>query len=233
MVGDVNRRRVLREDVRDILMKRILDGSLAPGDRIVETRVARQFGVSQAPVREALRDLELFGFVACSAFRSATVRRMSVEDHLQLYPIRAVLEGLAARCSATRITDSGIRRLERLSAVILRAAARRDDRTERAADLRFHRTVVACAGNRLLLQWWDRMQLATSSFPSPARALRMRQDSPDRHQALIEALRARDPVRAEFEIRRLVEEPGEWLRDAVTARGASPRYDATPQTDVS
>ena len=75
-------RRVLREEVRDQLIKAILDGHLAPGDRIVEMRIAQQFGVSQTPVREALRDLELFGFIASSPFKGATVRQMSTEDHL-------------------------------------------------------------------------------------------------------------------------------------------------------
>src|SRR3954453_647287 len=86
-------RRVLREDIRDRLMEEILNGRLAPGDRIVETRVARQFGVSQAPVREALRDLELFGFVVSSPFRGAIVREIPVEELVQIYPIRAMLEG--------------------------------------------------------------------------------------------------------------------------------------------
>src|SRR5512132_2269653 len=123
-------RRVLREEVRDHLMKAILDGHLAPGDRIVETRIAQEFGVSQAPVREALRDLELFGFVESSPFRGATVRQMSTEDHLQLYPIRAVLEGLAARYAATRITEAGLRKLEKTIATMQSAAARGDERAQ-------------------------------------------------------------------------------------------------------
>jgi len=58
-------RRVFREEIREKLIDDIISGRLAPGSRIVETRLAQQFGVSQAPVREALRDLELFGFVVC------------------------------------------------------------------------------------------------------------------------------------------------------------------------
>jgi DNA-binding GntR family transcriptional regulator len=105
-------RRVLREDIRDQLIESILGGHLAPGDRIVETRIAQQFGVSQAPVREALRDLELFGFIVTSPFRGAIVRQISVEELVQIYPIRAVLEGLAARDAAVRITDAGLKKLE-------------------------------------------------------------------------------------------------------------------------
>ena len=208
-------RRVLREEVRDHLMKEILDGHLAPGDRIIETRIAQQFGVSQAPVREALRDLELFGFVASSPFRGATVRQMSTEDHLQLYPIRAVLEGLAARYAATRISDSGLKRLEKLMATMRSAAARGDDRAQIAADFRFHRTIMEAAGNWLLLQSWERMHLATTTFLTVARSHRSLKEIADRHAPVIDALRAHDPVRAEREMRRHIEEPGEWLRDAL------------------
>jgi DNA-binding GntR family transcriptional regulator len=214
---------VLREEVRDHLMKEILDGHLAPGDRIVETRIAQQFGVSQAPVREALRDLELFGFVASSPFRGATVRQMSVEDHLQLYPIRAVLEGLAARYAAPRITDAGLRRLEKLMATMKSAAARGDERAQIAADFRFHRTIMEVSGNWLLLQSWERMQLATTTFLTVARSHHSLKDIADRHSALLEALRAHDAVRAEHEMRRHIEEPGEWLRDALAQEEPEPQ----------
>ena len=73
-------RRVLRDEIRDQLIEEILNGRLAPGERIVEMRIAQQFGVSQAPVREALRDLDLLGFVVSSPFRGAIVRQISVEE---------------------------------------------------------------------------------------------------------------------------------------------------------
>jgi DNA-binding GntR family transcriptional regulator len=61
---------VLREEIRDRLIEEILGGHLVPGDRLVETRIASGYGVSQAPVREALRDLELLGFVVSAPFRA-------------------------------------------------------------------------------------------------------------------------------------------------------------------
>ena len=85
-------RRVFREEIREQLIEDILSGKLAPGARIVETRIAQQFGVSQGPVREALRDLELFGFVVSSPFRGTQVRKFSTEELLEIYPIRAALE---------------------------------------------------------------------------------------------------------------------------------------------
>ena len=107
-------RRVFREEIRERLIADILSGRLAPGTRIVETRLAQQFGVSQGPVREALRDLALFGFVVSSPFRGTQVREISTDDLLEIYPIRAALEGVAARTAASRIDTATLKKLEDL-----------------------------------------------------------------------------------------------------------------------
>src|SRR5688572_18246051 len=96
-------RRVFRERIREQLIEDILSGRLPPGSRIIETRLAQQLGVSQGPVREALRDLELFGFVVSSPFRGTQVRQISTDDLLEIYPVRAALEGVAAASAAVRI----------------------------------------------------------------------------------------------------------------------------------
>src|SRR4029450_7291485 len=107
-------RRVFREEIREKLIEDILNGRLAPGSRIVETRIAQQFGVSQGPVREALRDLELYGFVVSSPFRGTQIRKISTEDLLEIYPLRAAIEGVAARTAAVKIDDATLATLEQL-----------------------------------------------------------------------------------------------------------------------
>src|SRR3989337_132621 len=107
-------RRIFREEIRDRLIDDILSGRLAPGSRIIEKRVAAQLGVSQGPLREALRDLELFGFVVISPFRGTHVRQFSLSDLAEIYPIRAALEGTAARAAATQIVNAGLEHLARL-----------------------------------------------------------------------------------------------------------------------
>jgi len=206
---------VLREEIRDHLIEDILNGRLPPGERIIETRVAKEFNVSQAPVREALRDLELFGFVVSAPFRGAVVREISIEELVQVYPIRAVLEGLAAHEAATRIDQTTLNRLVKLLERMRKAAARGDTRGEVEADFSFHLTIVEASGNWLLKQLWERMRLATSTAITVSKSHRSLSEIVERHVPILDALKARDPVAAELAMRKHIEEPGQWLRAAV------------------
>ena len=221
-------RRVLREGIRDQLMKDILSGRLAPGDRIVETRVAQQFGVSQAPVREALRDLELFGFILSSPFRGAIVRQYSVEDLVQVYPIRAVIEGLAARNAATRITPASLRRLEASIVTMRSSVLRRDIRAAVDADIVFHLTVVEASGNPLIEEFWQRMRLATSIYLTVlSKPYEQLQSLGERHLPMLDALRNGDPVAAERTTREHIEEPLRLLEAQAAAQPSPPRKTRT------
>ena len=215
-------RRVFREEIREQLIEDILNGKLQPGARIVETKIAQQFGVSQGPVREALRDLELFGFVVSSPFRGTQVRRISTDDLLEIYPIRAALEAVAAREAALRIDDATLTRLEELIDVMLEAASRDDHRAEADADHAFHHAIVKASGNHMLEHVWQTMRLSITTCVTVSVTHRPLQEIAERHRLVLDALRAHDPVRAEAIIRRHIEEPGEWIRaasQAATAEG--------------
>ncbi len=212
-------RRVLREQIRNYLVQDILEGRRAPGDRIVETRVARNFNVSQTPVREALRDLEVFGFVTIIPFRGAIVRETSTEDLLQVYPIRAMLEGLAARDAATRISEAGLKKLATLLQRMRKAAACGDHRACVDADLAFHFTIVEASGNWLLMQFWERMRLASSTFITVTKTKQSLHEIAEHHLPLLDALTARNPKQAERTMRRHIEKAGKWLRASLKRGG--------------
>jgi DNA-binding GntR family transcriptional regulator len=212
------RRRVFREEIREQVIDEILSGRLAPGTRIVETRLAKQFGVSQAPVREALRDLALFGFVVCSPFRSTYVREISTEDLLESYPVRAALESVAAREAAISIDDETLAMLEGHIADMRCAAEVNDHRAHVDADFAFHHTIIKAAGNDMLEHVWQSMRLATTTLVTHAMTQmthRSMFEIGERHVAVLDALRSRDPLLAEVTMRRHIEEPGEWIREAV------------------
>ena len=89
-----------RAQIKDVILQRIVAGEYPPGARLVETRIAQELGVSQAPVREALRDLEQLGCIVHEPFRGCSVRAFSAEELLEAFPVRAALEALAARLAA-------------------------------------------------------------------------------------------------------------------------------------
>lgn len=202
----------MREEIREYLIAAILKGEISPGAKIVETRLANQFGVSQAPVREALRDLEMLGFIVSSPFRGTQVRRINNRELADIYPIRAAVEALAARAAATQIDEPTLARLESLLGLMCDAAARGDMRAEVDADIAFHHTIVVASGNRTLMQFWEMMRLETTTFLTLAVTQRPLEELAGRHRSVLAALQARDPEQAAEAMRRHIEEPGEWIR---------------------
>jgi DNA-binding GntR family transcriptional regulator len=196
-------RTVLREQVKEILLERILRGELAAGDRLVETRIAQELGTSQAPVREALRDLELLRLVESEPFRGARVRAPSDEDLLDVFPVRAVLEELAAR-EAAKLLDGDVTALQREIDAMRRAAARGDTRAQISRDIAFHRRVVEAARNRMLLQAWAALGIEVPTAFGIYHTYFDALELVDFHRPIVEAIRDRDPARAAAEARRHV-----------------------------
>jgi DNA-binding GntR family transcriptional regulator len=213
-------RRVFREEIREQLIEDILNGRMPPGARIVETRIAQQFGVSQGPVREALRDLELFGFVVSSPFRGTQVRKITTEDLLEIYPIRAALEGVAARSAAARIDEATLEHLEELIGDMREAATRNDPHAHANIDGAFHHAIIKAAGNRMLEHVWQTMRLSITTCVTHAVTHRSLHELAERHVPVLNALREHNPELAEAELRRHIEEPGEWIRAAAAANQA-------------
>ncbi|GBD21104.1 putative D-xylose utilization operon transcriptional repressor [bacterium HR28] len=209
-------RRVLREEIKEYLIDAILRRRLAPGDRIVETRIAQELGVSQTPVREALRDLELLGFVTSEPFRGTRVRAFTHEELVQIYPIRAAIEGVAARAAATRITTEQLLALEEQLDRMREATEFGDEATAIEADIAFHRIIVEASGNRLLQQFWTSLSLATTTFLTFSIHRRAIEGLAARHEPILEALRTRNPDLAEAVMRRHIEEPGRWVYEALS-----------------
>jgi DNA-binding GntR family transcriptional regulator len=183
----------LREQIKDVILQRILDGEYQPGARLVETRIAQELGVSQAPVREALRDLEQLGCIVHEPFRGCSVRAFSADELLEAFPVRAALEALAARLAAERIDEDELLRLAELLDV-MRAAARRGDAHDQSqANASFHATIVRAARNATLERQWSLLEPFSRTYISVSRpGLDLRALS-ERHVPILEALRARDP----------------------------------------
>jgi DNA-binding GntR family transcriptional regulator len=183
----------LREQIKDVLLQRIVEGSYPPGSRIVETRVAQELGVSQGPVREALRDLEQLGCVVHEPYRGCSVRAFSASELLDAFPVRAALEALAARLAAERIADEELDELdEHLGR--MRAAARRGDAHDQSqANASFHATIVRAARNSTLERQWRLLEPFSRTYLTVSRPGIDLVHLSDRHVPILDALRRREP----------------------------------------
>lgn len=95
----------LRSNIRDYIQKQIAEGVYKPGDRIVETRLAKELDVSQAPVREAMLELATMGLLEERPYSGTYVRNLSVTEIEDIFDIRAFIEEYAAKRAAKRVTD--------------------------------------------------------------------------------------------------------------------------------
>jgi DNA-binding GntR family transcriptional regulator len=213
-------RTVLREQVKDVLLERILRGELEPGERLVETRLARELGTSQAPVREALRDLELLRLVESEPFRGSRVRAVDDSQLLPVFPVRAALEELAAGEAARNASD--VRALDDELESMREAAAAADWRTQIAHDVAFHRTMVELAGNEPLLQSWLVLGVEVSTAFATYQTLWDQTELAEFHVPIVEAIRAGDSRRAGAEARKHVRRTERVVRQRVRAASARP-----------
>lgn len=186
-------RSVLAEQVKDRILEDILAGRHQPGSRIIETKVARELGTSQAPVREALRGLEALGVVEITPFRGSRVRRPSRREVLEAYGVRSALEVLGARSAVPRLTDEDVAELAgHLEA--MRTAVRDDDgRALAEADARFHGRIIERADNGTLEKLWGSLEPFLRTYLTLTIAGTDPQWSAELHAPILEALERRDP----------------------------------------
>jgi DNA-binding GntR family transcriptional regulator len=214
-VGTSVTRVVLREQVKELILERIVSGAYNPGERLVETRIASELGTSQAPVREALRDLELLRFVESEPFRGARVREVSLEELVEIYPVRAALEEVAAREAAKRL-DGQIDALEAEVEAMHTAADANDLHAQVEHDVAFHRLIVEASGNQVLLETWLALRIEARTIVTALRTGLDGHAIAELHRPVLEAFRARDAELAANTLRRHLEQFGEMLKGATS-----------------
>ncbi|QYJ16604.1 putative D-xylose utilization operon transcriptional repressor [Rubrobacter xylanophilus DSM 9941] len=194
-------RTVLREQIRELLLERIIKGELRPGDRIVELQIAQELGTSQAPVREALRELQYLGFVEHEPYRGTRVRRVTEEELAEIYPVRAALEELAAREAARRL-GGDVEGLEEEFEAMRQAADRESLHDLAVHDTAFHRRIVEAAGNRVLLDTWKTLRVEARVVVTALKTDVDLHELAELHRPLLEAIREGSPEKAGAALRR-------------------------------
>lgn len=192
----------LTDQAYESIRRAILNHELEPGDRLSVPDLARRLGVSRSPVREAIVRLEREGLARFVANRGAEVALSDSRDVVELLEVREALEGYIARLAAVRLTDTDLSSLRELLSQhrLMVTAADLDGHV--ATDLEFHRRVREGCGNRRLIELHETLHAqirvalySTASKPgNPQLAV-------EEHEALFDALEARDPVLAEQKAR--------------------------------
>ncbi|MFO6464282.1 GntR family transcriptional regulator [Jannaschia sp. KMU-145] len=182
----------------DAIRDRILSGAIQPGDRLRETALGDELGLSRTPVREAMRRLEQDGLLEHVPHRGVVVRRLDPQQITELYLIRGVLEGTAARLAAQHGSEAEIAALRELLAT---QPSEADDKGAAEASRRnavFHRAIRDAAHNRFLLTAMEGVEgslalLGPTTLGMPGRIAAAGVE----HAAILDAIAARAPDAAE------------------------------------
>lgn len=195
------------------LRRAIVSGDLKPGQPLRQDALATRFGVSRVPLREALKALEGEGQVVYEPHRGYQVARLSLDDLLEVYRIRSLLEAEAARRAVERAGDDVVVRMRELAAEVDLAGERGDVVAMTEANRHFHFALVAAAGmprlERIVRVLWE----ATDAY----RAVYYGDEANRRrvaaeHAAIVQALAARDAER----LVRLIDEHRQHAVDALS-----------------
>lgn len=198
--------RTLADTVCEQIVTAIVVGDIPPGQKISEPELAKTYGISRGPLREAMRRLEALRLVERKPHVGARVVQLSAKELVEIYHVREALEGMACRLAATYMPQEEIDRLRELLDEHERSIEQFDGQSyfQKEGDLDFHYRIVQGSKNAKMLEFLGgdlyhlvrmyRYQFSISSS-RPKRALK-------EHRQIIDAIDARDPELAEMLMRR-------------------------------
>jgi DNA-binding GntR family transcriptional regulator len=184
------------------LEKEILEGTLKPGERIIEEDLCRTLGVSRSPVREAFRILESEGFVSHEPRKGISVRQVTQEEAEDIYLIRANLESLATYLAVKKQNPEILEELKDLYDQMTSVASKKNVNVYRQLNLRFHEALINACGNKQLIQLISTFSKQTVRYRLEAMSVPNWMNSSLKiHEDLIRAFESGDAEKAE-EIRK-------------------------------
>lgn len=186
------------DSVYQTLREAIVEGGLHAGDSLIEWHVARQFGTSRTPVREALLRLEAEGLAFRVPRRGLVVRRVSEHEILEVYAVRTALEALAAREAANEAMPSDVAHLRWINQRLAEAIEQADFERVPALTNEFHQAIAGAAHNSMLQRFIAQAQDWTRRVGTPTVSMPGRRGAAVKeHARLIDAIAAHDPDAAE------------------------------------
>lgn len=195
-------RKVARHRLREALIKLITSGTFAPGQKLVQLKLAGEFGVSLSLLREALLDLQAYGLVETDDNRGFFVRQFDDKTLLDLCDVREALEGMAARIACSKITPDQIAELRDMIDELCEAeeAGKHDQRAE--IDRQFHDRINAVSCNQAILSISRQCALFGKIIYTEASVVHLR----NIHTVLVDAIAENRPDEAEQRAREHVQD---------------------------
>jgi len=194
-------KRVFSEQIKEQLIDDIINRKYKPGDKLVESALAKKFGVSQAPVREALKGLLEMGFVNVEAYKGTTVRKMTEDEIWEMLTVRAALESFAAGLCAEKITQDEIDELEEIVQNMIRAAEKGDVAKRTEYNNMFHDEIIRISGHKLVLKLSYSLRFASWSHTTGVYTSMDPLRIAKRHMNILDTLKAHDVKAAEQAMR--------------------------------
>lgn len=206
----------LRELVCENLIDAINKGILSPGERLMEIQIAEEMGVSRTPVREAIRKLELEGFVVMIPRRGTYVANISIKDINEVYEIRSALDILAGGLAAERINDDEIEEMRELLLISEKHIEENNLAKIVETDSKFHDVLYTASRNERLVSIISNLReqitsIRGQSMNYPGRLV----DTLDEHKEIVESIAARDIDRAQEAVRVHLENAEQTLLKAI------------------
>lgn len=189
---------LLSQKVYRVLKTEIIKGSLKPGTKLLEGKIAKQMKVSRTPIREALRELAAEGFVKISPNQGVIVSNASIENIQEVLQIRGVLEGLAARLATKIISEEEIKELEKYQKQMEYYTNKDNSLAFSEIDAEFHELILNICGNNRLIQ--IRKNISDQAHRYRIRSLSIPgrlEYSLKEHQEIFEALKRKDSEQAD------------------------------------
>lgn len=196
----------LRVEVAERIRKLIFENQLKPGERIIETKLAREFGVSQSPIREAIRELEMMGLLENVPFKGCVVKELLPKDIINRYKIRSSLEMLAIRDATVKMNTPDLAELQNLLRLMKSAAKRKKKAEFIDLDITFHKKIIQMADNQLLDKMWEMVSLGQWTNVTVNISEKGLEELAQRHEKLLQFMNADDPDGAANEMRMHIED---------------------------
>jgi DNA-binding GntR family transcriptional regulator len=192
----------LSKYIGEIFANAIVEGKIKGGQRLVENEIQKRLGVSRSPIREAFRVLERKGLVVNVPRKGTFVRKISETDVEENFPIRAYLEGLAARLAVPNLKPSDIAKMESDLAIIIKSAKLKDYKTYLKHHSSFHETFIRASKNAALIEFLENLRRQSIWFRlSYFYVIDSSEVAINAHREILELFKKKDFEKVDFLVR--------------------------------